>query len=186
MSGFRSLMIVSAVLTLHGSSRADITFLREYPFLRDDVFYSAVELPGGGYACLGSYDNSGARFVRVDEYGNPLSDRSYDWGIAGYDICLSADRTSIVFFCALDYCWGLYLHVQTDFNGDSEEILSTHRKVEDLINIGAYVSGSNPKIDYAIEMIDQINNYLRQDIAESITFDKSLEDLKALFESNLN
>ena len=67
-----------------------------------------------------------------------------------------------------------------------KEILSTHRKAEDLINIGAYVSGSNPKIDYAIKMIDQINNYLRQNIAESITFEESLNDLKSLFESSLN
>ena len=67
-----------------------------------------------------------------------------------------------------------------------KEILSTHRKAEDLINIGAYVSGSNPKIDYAIKMIDQINNYLRQNIAESITFEESLSDLKSLFESSLN
>ncbi|MEX1349359.1 MAG: FliI/YscN family ATPase, partial [Desulfobacterales bacterium] len=35
-----------------------------------------------------------------------------------------------------------------------KQILATYRKAEDLINIGAYVAGSNPKIDYAIKMFD--------------------------------
>ena len=51
-----------------------------------------------------------------------------------------------------------------------KEILAIYRKAEDLINIGAYVAGSNPKIDYAIEMIEKINHYLKQDIDETIRF----------------
>jgi flagellum-specific ATP synthase len=59
--------------------------------------------------------------------------------------------------------------------------LATFRKAEDLINIGAYVKGSNPKIDYAIEMIDRINQYLRQDIDDNVSFDESLQQLAELF-----
>jgi len=62
-----------------------------------------------------------------------------------------------------------------------KEILATYRKAEDLINIGAYVSGSNSKIDYAIKMIDQINAYLRQDIDETVLFDDSINQLEAMF-----
>ena len=44
--------------------------------------------------------------------------------------------------------------------------MATYRRAEDLINIGAYVAGSNPKIDYAITMIDTLRNryskYLEQ------------------------
>jgi flagellum-specific ATP synthase len=65
-----------------------------------------------------------------------------------------------------------------------KEILATYRKAEDLINIGAYVSGSNPKIDYAIKMIDAINAYLRQDIDETVYFEESVAQLDALLESN--
>jgi flagellum-specific ATP synthase len=64
-----------------------------------------------------------------------------------------------------------------------KEILATYRKAEDLINIGAYVTGSNSKIDYAIEMIDRINSYLRQDLNETVLFDDSISQLEALFES---
>ena len=63
-----------------------------------------------------------------------------------------------------------------------KEILAVYRKAEDLINIGAYVSGSNVKIDYAIEMIDRLNAYLRQDIRETVGYDDSVAQLSNLFE----
>jgi flagellum-specific ATP synthase len=65
--------------------------------------------------------------------------------------------------------------------GRLKETLATFRKAEDLINIGAYVAGSNPKIDYAIQMIDRINGYLKQDIGETVSFAESVAQLNALF-----
>jgi flagellum-specific ATP synthase len=67
--------------------------------------------------------------------------------------------------------------------GMLKEILATYRKAEDLINIGAYVAGSNPKIDHAIEKIDQINTYLRQDIEENGDFDTSMNRLDQVINS---
>jgi hypothetical protein len=46
------------------------------------------------------------------------------------------------------------------------DIYATYIDAEDLINIGAYVKGSNPRIDRAINRIDSINSFLRQDINE--------------------
>ena len=63
-----------------------------------------------------------------------------------------------------------------------KETLATYRKAEDLINIGAYVNGSNPKIDYAIEMIEKINSFLRQDVDDTTDFDNSTAQLAQLFE----
>ena len=60
--------------------------------------------------------------------------------------------------------------------------LSTYKKAEDLINIGAYIKGSNPGIDYAIEMVDRINAYLKQGIEEKVGFEESVTQLKELFE----
>jgi len=60
--------------------------------------------------------------------------------------------------------------------------LARYRDSEDLINIGAYSTGSNPEIDYAIEKIDKINNYLRQGIFETTTFSDTVEMLKGIFE----
>ena len=62
-----------------------------------------------------------------------------------------------------------------------KQILATYRKAEDLINIGAYVAGSNPKIDYAIKMFDSITNFLRQTIEETVNFEDSIAQLDVLF-----
>lgn len=64
-----------------------------------------------------------------------------------------------------------------------KEIVSTYRKAEDLINIGAYVAGSNPKIDYAIEMIGKATKYLKQDIEEAVNYKDSVQQLEDLFKS---
>ena len=66
--------------------------------------------------------------------------------------------------------------------GRLKETLATYRKAEDLINIGAYVAGSSPRIDYAIKMIDRINGYLRQGVAERVSFAESGAHLQALFD----
>jgi flagellum-specific ATP synthase len=63
-------------------------------------------------------------------------------------------------------------------------ILATYKKAEDLINIGAYVRGSNPEIDYAIAMIDRVNSFLKQDIHEKIDFHQSKMELFDLFRSS--
>ncbi|RJQ82967.1 MAG: flagellar protein export ATPase FliI [Desulfobacteraceae bacterium] len=64
--------------------------------------------------------------------------------------------------------------------GRLKEMLATYRKSEDLINIGAYVSGSNAAIDRAIAKIDRIQAFLRQGIDESIGFEQSLLQLDDL------
>ncbi|MEA3417364.1 MAG: flagellar protein export ATPase FliI [Thermodesulfobacteriota bacterium] len=66
--------------------------------------------------------------------------------------------------------------------GDVLNIVSTYRQAEDLINIGAYVEGSNPEIDNAIKMIGKVNSFSRQDIDEKINFKESEEQLFALFD----
>ena len=64
--------------------------------------------------------------------------------------------------------------------GKIREWLATYTKAEDMINIGAYAKGSNPKIDVALEKIDCINSYLvqRSDERENIeNAFKSLEEM---------
>ncbi len=71
-------------------------------------------------------------------------------------------------------------HIRTA--NDVMNIVATYKKAEDLINIGAYVEGSNPEIDHARKMIDRVNRFLRQDIEESAGFEESKKALLALFE----
>ncbi len=46
--------------------------------------------------------------------------------------------------------------------GKIRNILASYRKNEDLINIGAYVKGSDPNVDKAIDLIDEVNEFLTQ------------------------
>ncbi len=60
-------------------------------------------------------------------------------------------------------------------------VMATYHEAEDLINIGAYKSGSNPSIDYAISKIEAVNAYLCQDVEEKFDFEESVRLLKELF-----
>ena len=58
-----------------------------------------------------------------------------------------------------------------------KELLSVYNEARDLINIGAYQPGNNPKIDHSIKYIDNINSYLMQDISEEVDFQSSVQKL---------
>jgi flagellum-specific ATP synthase len=60
-------------------------------------------------------------------------------------------------------------------------LLAIYRKAEDLINIGAYVKGSNPQIDYAIKKIGEVQTFLRQGVDEKVPFAECLDGLRSLF-----
>ena len=62
------------------------------------------------------------------------------------------------------------------------DLLSTYKKYEDLINIGAYNKGTNPKVDKAIDMIDKLRAYLRQGINDKRDLADSIHSLMLLLE----
>jgi flagellum-specific ATP synthase len=62
-------------------------------------------------------------------------------------------------------------------------IYSTYQNAEDLINIGAFSSGSNHRIDKAISLIDQVNNFLVQPIGERSGFDQTTQQLREITQS---
>ncbi len=63
----------------------------------------------------------------------------------------------------------------------AKDILATYRDAEDLINIGAYKKGTNPKIDEAIDYKDRLFSFMRQPIEENCDFDETLKELFSLF-----
>lgn len=58
------------------------------------------------------------------------------------------------------------------------EILAVYRDAEDLIRIGAYVEGTDPKIDEAKAKIDAVNAFLTQRVNEPVAFEAAVEALK--------
>lgn len=67
--------------------------------------------------------------------------------------------------------------------GKLKNIMAVYQESEDLINIGAYKSGSNEEIDYAIEKIAVVNAFLQQQTDEKFNFEEELELLNEIFVS---
>jgi flagellum-specific ATP synthase len=65
--------------------------------------------------------------------------------------------------------------------GRLKNVLATYQDAEDLINIGAYKSGSNADIDYAISKIKAVNQFLQQDVEEKLEFDDEINLLMEIF-----
>lgn len=65
--------------------------------------------------------------------------------------------------------------------GKLKNVLATYNDAEDLINIGAYKKGSNKNIDYAIEKIDAVNEFLMQSTEDKFVYEDTLEIMKGLF-----
>lgn len=60
------------------------------------------------------------------------------------------------------------------------DVLATYRDAEDLINIGAYVPGSNPRVDLAVSKIEAIRHFLRQDIYETSGYEATIAQLMSV------
>jgi len=65
--------------------------------------------------------------------------------------------------------------------GKLKNVMATYQEAEDLINIGAYKSGSNKNIDYAIEKIDAVNGFLLQETHDKFSFEEIMGMLEGLF-----
>ncbi|MBI2606802.1 MAG: FliI/YscN family ATPase [Deltaproteobacteria bacterium] len=67
-----------------------------------------------------------------------------------------------------------------DVSGSLRELMAIHAANEDLISIGAYVKGSNPKLDQAIAVIERVRAFLRQDIDERSSYEESVARLESI------
>lgn len=120
--------------------------------------------------------------VEGDDFNEPISDAVRS--ILDGHVALSRRLASLNQYPAvdsLDSISRLMKDISTDeeilLAGKVREILSTYREAEDLINIGAYVKGSNPRIDRAIEKIEPINELFRQGIYEKCDHAETIAEL---------
>jgi flagellum-specific ATP synthase len=141
----------------------------------------------------GNLENSGSItslytvLVEGDDFNEPIADAARS--ILDGHITLARSLAASNHYPAIDVLESisrLMIDIVNDkhrkMSNDVLNIVSTYRKAEDLINIGAYVEGSNAEIDNAIRMIGKVNSFSRQDIDEKISFEKSKEQLFALFD----
>ena len=66
--------------------------------------------------------------------------------------------------------------------GEFKETLAAYRHAEDMINIGAYKVGSNPRVDYAIVKMDQMLSYMKQNVGDGVSVEESIAALSGIFQ----
>jgi len=120
--------------------------------------------------------------VEGDDFNEPISDTARS--ILDGHIVLSRDLAHKNHYPAVDVLQSLS-RVMGDVTtkehraaaGTLRNLLAVHAKNEDLINIGAYVSGSDPACDKAIALMPQINDFLTQSVKDRIEYDTTVNTL---------
>ena len=123
--------------------------------------------------------------VEGDDFNEPISDTARS--ILDGHIVLSRALAHKNHYPAVDVLQSLS-RVMGDVVADEHKqaagiirnLLAVHAKNEDLINIGAYVSGSDPICDKAISMMDDINRFLLQTTKEKIEYQDTINSLLSL------
>ncbi|MGB9813195.1 MAG: flagellar protein export ATPase FliI [Thermovenabulum sp.] len=143
-------------------------------------------LERAGKGKIGSITGIYTVLVDGDDFNEPISDAVR--GILDGHIVLSRTLANMNFYPAIDVLASvsrLMNDVITDehkeLSSRVKNILSIYKEVEELINIGAYKKGTNPKIDEALRYIDKINNFLKQDVDEKSDFEETLSYLRNIF-----
>ncbi|PKN33649.1 MAG: flagellar protein export ATPase FliI [Deltaproteobacteria bacterium HGW-Deltaproteobacteria-19] len=123
--------------------------------------------------------------VEGDDFNEPVSDAARS--ILDGHITLTRTLASRNHYPAVDVLQSIsrvMIDVTDDPHrkcaGQLQNIVATYRKAEDLINIGAYVNGSNPEIDRSIAMIGRVDAYLCQGMEEKIGFAQARHELMTL------
>ena len=123
--------------------------------------------------------------VDGDDFNEPIADAVRS--ILDGHIVLTRDLADQGHFPAIDVLRSIS-RLRSEICGRDEVLagrvvtrqMSVYRKVEDMVNIGAYTRGNNPEIDEAIANMPQINDFLCQDVGESQTVEESMEKLRVL------
>ena len=123
--------------------------------------------------------------VEGDDTNEPIADTVR--GILDGHIVLSRQLANANHFPAIDVGASisrLMVEIVTPEHrklaGQLRDIMSVYEKNADLVSIGAYKAGTNPKLDHALSKMDAINQFLMQGINESFSFDESLVQLQRI------
>ena len=69
---------------------------------------------------------------------------------------------------------------QKEAAGKIRELLASYQQSEDLINLGAYVSGTNPKLDLAVKLHPSLMEFLQQPAEKAAPMDQTLAQMLEL------
>lgn len=143
-------------------------------------------LERAGNSEKGSITGLYAVLVDGDDMNEPISDTAR--GILDGHIVLSRKMAHKNHYPAIDVLQSISRCMSSIATkehkmaaGKLKNVMATYNEAEDLINIGAYKSGSNPDIDYAISKIRQVNDFLMQGVDEKFLLEDELSMLSGIF-----
>ena len=143
-------------------------------------------LERAGNGAKGSITGIYAVLVDGDDFNEPISDTAR--GILDGHIVLSRKMAHKNHYPAIDVLQSISRVMSSIATkehkknaGMLREVLASYSDAEDLINIGAYKPGSNPRIDYAISKIDEVNAFLCQQTDEKVSFEESVARMNDIF-----
>ena len=123
--------------------------------------------------------------------GDDISDPVVDTvrGIVDGHIFLSRKVAEMNHYPAIDSL-GSISRLMTEITDEEHQLaaakmrklLAMYRENKDLIDVGMYQAGSNPKLDIAIDMMPQINGFLQQRVADSVDMTNTINTLKEMME----
>ncbi len=142
-------------------------------------------LERAGTAAKGSITGLYTVLVEGDDMNDPVADTVRS--ILDGHIVLSRRLAAAGHYPAIDVL-GSVSRVMTSVTTDEHravvqkflDTMATYAEAEDLINIGAYAKGSNPKIDDSIKRIESYRNFLKQQENDHCPFEDSLSRLSAV------
>ena len=143
-------------------------------------------LERAGCSDVGSITGLYAVLVDGDDFNEPITDTAR--GILDGHIMLSRALAQKNHYPAVDVLQSISRCMSAVASrehkkaaGKLKSVLATYNDAEDLINIGAYKRGSNQDIDYAIEKIRAVNDFLMQDVDARFTFEDTVNQMEAMF-----
>jgi len=142
-------------------------------------------LERAGTSDVGSITGLYTVLVDGDDMNEPIADTAR--GILDGHIVLSRSLANKNHYPAVDVLASISRVMPSIINseqkkvaGEIKNLMAVYKEAEDLINIGAYVKGSNSNIDRAIEKITYINNFLKQQTNEKIEMDEVLSVMSSI------
>jgi len=125
--------------------------------------------------------------VAGDDMNEPVADETRS--ILDGHIVLSRSLASRGHYPAIDISESVSRVMDSIIDDDHKnsakqlrEVVANYERERDLILIGAYEEGSDPNVDYAIEKIDEVNNFLKQDVNEKVDLQEGIDELKEIFD----
>jgi len=134
-------------------------------------------LERAGTSATGSITGMYTVLVEADDLNDPVGDASRS--ILDGHIALTRDLASRGHYPPIDVLQSVS-RAMIDVTQEPHQrlaqrmrqMLATYRDAEDLINIGAYVQGSNPDIDAAVRLMPALRSFLQQGLFETTPYEQ--------------